>query len=177
VDGKDGAPGRDGLDIDIIPSIDVDKVYPRGTYARHMGGLWRSHTTTDGIRGWECVVDGYPDLDVSQGDDPRDVTVKVSKTTGKSVDTVLHFPVVIDKGTHDPEKSYRMGDGTSYGGQFWIAQKDDPEGRPGTNDGWRLAVKKGRDGKQGDPGPKGEKGIDGKNGRDLTQVMADGRKY
>jgi hypothetical protein len=47
---------------------------------------------------------------------------------------------------------YRKGDGVTWGGSFWIAQKDAPEGRPGLSDDWRLAVKKGRDGRDGRDG-------------------------
>ena len=40
------------------------------------------------------------------------------------------------------------GDGTTWGGSFWIAQGETGE-KPDTGKGWRLAVKKGRDGRDG----------------------------
>lgn len=49
---------------------------------------------------------------------------------------------VIDRGVFSAEKSYEQGDGTTYGGCYWIAQKDAPVGVPGGSDDWRLAVKK-----------------------------------
>lgn len=142
---KDGADGRDALDLDVLPSIDPEKSYQRGEYATHNGGLWRSHSKTQGMRGWECVVDGVADIDAVFGDDPRDVTVKMVRSSGAVVERSVHLPIVVDKGAHSLEVAYLKGDGVSYSGSFWIAQKDNPEGRPGTNSDWRLAVKKGRD--------------------------------
>lgn len=41
-DGKDGVDGKDALQIEIQPSIDFEKSYPRGTFAVHKGGVIRS---------------------------------------------------------------------------------------------------------------------------------------
>jgi hypothetical protein len=54
------------------------------------------------------------------------------------------LPIVLDAGVYRAEQTYVKGDGVTYSGSFWIAQKDAP-GTPGQDDGWRLAVKKGRD--------------------------------
>ncbi len=64
----------------------------------------------------------------------------------------LKFPVVLDKGVFregGPSENslYEKGDGVTFGGSFWIAQKDEPQGKPGQSPDWRLAVKKGRDNK------------------------------
>jgi hypothetical protein len=59
------------------------------------------------------------------------------------------LPIVRDLGVWR-EGTYRKGDGVTWGGSFWIAQDettDKPDGPGGK--GWRLAVKKGRDGKDG----------------------------
>src|SRR5690606_38723523 len=66
----------------------------------------------------------------------------------------LSFPVVIDRGVFSESGKpggglYEKGDGVTYGGSFWIAQVDGPEGVPGLSKDWRLAVKKGRDGRDG----------------------------
>lgn len=143
--GKDGQDGRNALDIDLLPEIDTTKSYQRGEYATHNGGIWRSHSKTHGMRGWECVVDGVADIDAVFGDDPRDVTIKMVRSSGAVAERSVHLPIVVDKGAHSLEVAYVKGDGVSYSGSFWIAQKDNPEGRPGTNNDWRLAVKKGRD--------------------------------
>ncbi|HGJ9204427.1 TPA: hypothetical protein ACLESY_001998 [Pseudomonas aeruginosa] len=85
-------------------------------------------------------------FDMVMGEDGRTVTVKL-----QAGDTVIEksvkVPAIIDRGVFSAEKSYEQGDGTTYGGCYWIAQKDAPEGAPGGSADWRLAVKKGRDGK------------------------------
>ncbi|HHM9318294.1 TPA: hypothetical protein ACRNS5_004185 [Pseudomonas aeruginosa] len=85
-------------------------------------------------------------FDMVLGEDGRTVTVKL-----QAGDTVIEksvkVPAIIDRGVFSAEKSYEQGDGTTYGGCYWIAQKDAPEGVPGGSSDWRLAVKKGRDGK------------------------------
>jgi integrin beta 3 len=44
-------------------------------------------------------------------------------------------------------KDYSAGDGVTFKGSYWIAERD-TDGRPGEPDsGWRLAVKRGRDGR------------------------------
>lgn len=58
------------------------------------------------------------------------------------------FPVMIDRGLWSERASYERGDAVSVGGNLWVAQTDDPAGRPGDPaSGWRLAVKAGRNGK------------------------------
>jgi len=87
-------------------------------------------------------------FDLSLGEDGRTVTVKMQ--AGETViEKSLKIAAVIDRGVYSSEKAaiYEQGDGTTYGGCYWIAQKDAPEGVPGSSSDWRLAVKKGRDGK------------------------------
>lgn len=87
-------------------------------------------------------------FDLSLGEDGRTVTVKMQ--VGETViEKSLKIAAVIDRGVYSSEKAaiYEQGDGTTYGGCYWIAQKDAPEGVPGSSSDWRLAVKKGRDGK------------------------------
>ncbi len=86
-------------------------------------------------------------FDLTLGDDGRTVTVKM-----QAGDTVIEKSVkiaaVVDRGVFSKDHDgYEKGDGTTYGGCFWIAQKDAPEGVPGGSADWRMAVKKGRDGK------------------------------
>ena len=73
-------------------------------------------------------------------DGERRITVK----TGGQEETFV-LPVIIDRGVHDPEKDYDRGDAVSHGGSLWVAQKQSPDHKPGEGDGWRLAVKRGRD--------------------------------
>jgi hypothetical protein len=89
---------------------------------------------------------GFDDLDVAVLDDDR--TLELSFRHGDEEKAFrLKWPTVLDRGVWKEESEYARGDGVSWGGSFWIAQRDEL-GKPDTKDsGWRLAVKKGRDGK------------------------------
>jgi hypothetical protein len=54
---------------------------------------------------------------------------------------------VIDRGVFKDGTEYDKGDGVTWGGSFWIAQRDTQSKPDAGNGDWRLAVKKGRDGK------------------------------
>lgn len=85
-------------------------------------------------------------FDLALGEDGRTVTVKMQ--AGETlIEKSVKIASVIDRGVYSADKSYEQGDGTTYGGCYWIAQKDAPEGVPGGSSDWRLAVKKGRDGR------------------------------
>lgn len=146
---KNGENGRDALDIEILPAIDESKNYPRGTYASHNGGLWKSYQMTVGMKGWECIVDGVAEVEVKHDEsDPRVIFLGIKKSSGALSHEHITIPAVIDKGIYNPESLYEKGDGVTWAGSYWIAN-DEPDHKPGTGDGWRLAVKKGRDGKDG----------------------------
>ena len=118
---------------------------------------------------------GLDDFDATLMDDGR--TVQLSFTRGDVAEVYeLGFPVTIDRGVYVAGKSYEKGDGVTWGGSWWIAQRD-TDAKPETSDDWRLAVKRGRDGKSGDPGKKGDPGEPGRNGRDLTQIGPGGEKW
>lgn len=87
---------------------------------------------------------GVDDIDLELKDDGRTVLFTFD---GKDIkhSFEIAFPTVIDRGVFK-DGTYERGDGVTFGGSFWIAQKDTTE-KPGTGDDWRLAVKKGRDGK------------------------------
>lgn len=144
-DGADGKDGRDAAHLEILPTIDEKKSYPRGTFSTFRGGLFRSFEATDGLRGWECIVDGIEDIEIKSITD-REFSVVVKRASGKVTEASFKMPVVLDKGIYRESETYEKGDGTTWAGSFWIAQKDAP-GKPGDGDGWRLTVKRGRDGK------------------------------
>jgi hypothetical protein len=58
----------------------------------------------------------------------------------------LKFDVVLDRGVFRPGMRAEKGDGVTFGGQYFIAQRD-TEAKPGESPDWRLSVKRGRDGK------------------------------
>lgn len=58
------------------------------------------------------------------------------------------LPIPLDMGVYKPDATYKRGACVTWGGSVWIAQKDDPSGKPDSPDSdWRLAVKRGRDAK------------------------------
>lgn len=174
-DGKDGQDGRDAAQIDILPAIDEEKTYAKGTFASHKGGLWRAKTTTSGMDGWELVCDGISGIDIAQGAD-RTVVIQCTKASGTAQNFTLNLPSLIYKGVYSAQIIYAKGDMVTFGGGVWHCDGE-AEGKPGEAKGWTLAVKKGRDGKDGDKGDRGEKGEKGRDGRDLTQMGMDGNKW
>lgn len=147
---RDGEDGRDALQLEILPIIDPDKSYPRGSYAKHLGGLWRAYEQTHGMRGWECIVEGIATLSVEQIGE-RTFVIDCGLSSGRAVRKEVAVPMVIDRGVYRADGEYKAGDGVTWAGSYWIAKDDTPQGKPGEpgSDGWRLAVKRGRDGKDG----------------------------
>ena len=147
---KDGDPGRDALQLELQPAIDLEKSYVRGTYAKHDGGLWRAFEATKGLHGWECVVEGIADLRIEQATG-REFTLIARTSSGAEVSKSVKIAALVDKGIYRTDTDYEAGDGVTWGGSFFIAQKDMPGGKPGEPgcDGWRLAVKRGRDAGKG----------------------------
>ena len=86
-------------------------------------------------------------FDLTLAEDGRTITVKMQ--AGETViEKSVKIAAVIDKGTYKHEGKYEKGDGTSYGGSFWIAKCDNPQGVPGSGEtDWRCAVKAGRPGR------------------------------
>lgn len=90
--------------------------------------------------------DGFSLEDLSFEDD-GDGTITLRFARGDLVkQKEIRYPRG-DRGVFREGEAYRKGDGATYGGSWWIAQKDEPTGVPGLSGDWRLAVKKGRDGK------------------------------
>jgi integrin beta 3 len=86
---------------------------------------------------------GFEDLQVLQKDEK---TILLRFTRGdRTKEFPLVFPVIIDRGVFKSDCMYGKGDGVTYGGSFWICQKDKTSSKPGEDANWRLAVKRGRD--------------------------------
>ena len=137
--------GRDALQIELEPCIDETKSYPRGTYATHKGGLWRSYQKTDGMRGWECIVDGVAGVNIQQ-DEERLFTISLEKASGVVEVKTFAIPVTIYRDVFKAGREYEPGDTVTWAGSLWHCNEKtaDKPGEPGTK-GWTLAVKKGRD--------------------------------
>lgn len=155
---KDGEPGRDGAHLEILPAIAQDKSYPRGTYAKHDGGLWRSFECTDGMRGWECIVDGVADVKLEAVE--REFTVTTRRSSGAEEVKTITLPVMLYRGVYKEGQEYLGGDTVTWGGSLWHCDSNtvDKPGELGSK-GWTLAAKRGRDGK------------DGVNGKDYTKAV------
>lgn len=150
---RDGERGRDAIQCEPLLGIDEAKSYPRGTYACHRGGYLRSFRTTDPITtdvasaGWAVMAQGIDSETEEITDDGRMETRTTRYTDGRTFERKIARAVVIDRGVWKEGKAYLQGDGVTWGGSFWIAQKE-TEAKPDAADGsWRLSVKKGRDGK------------------------------
>lgn len=155
---KDGEPGRDALDIEPLPAIDEAKSYPRGTYAGYRGGMIRSLRQTDPLAGsdlaragWVVMLNGIESETETTEDDGRTDRRVTRYTDGTELVRTIDRAVVIDKGVWSPAGGangvYQKGDGVTFGGSFWIAQRATlPAEKPGESDPWRLSVKRGRDG-------------------------------
>jgi integrin beta 3 len=96
----------------------------------------------DGDHGATFTLD---DFDIVQGDDGR--TFKFCFTHGAEMHSFeFSFPVVLDRGVWK-EGTYEHGDAVTWGGSLWIAQRSTDAKPDAADSGWRLAVKKGRDGR------------------------------
>lgn len=145
-----GEPGRDATQIEVLPGIDEDKSYPRGTYASHNGGLWCSYKQTSGMTGWDCIVNGVAKTRIEKADE-RAFRLCVAQSDGKEITQEYRMPFGIYRGYYKEEENYHHGDFVSRQGSVWHAKCDLPQTAPGmgNRDDWELVVKRGRDGKNG----------------------------
>ena len=156
-DGKDGLPGADGKSItqdDVAPL--VESAIARGLLETERRGMDIVQRAVESMPKPEKGRDGVDGKDGRDGFGFDDLTVEHDGRRSfsfkfqqgervKSFDFVL--PLVLDAGFYQEGKRYEAGDGTTFGGSYWIAKADTSE-KPGAgSEFWRLAVKKGRDGK------------------------------
>ncbi|HFO1920512.1 TPA: phage gp6-like head-tail connector protein, partial [Klebsiella pneumoniae] len=132
--------GRDALHLEIQPFIDEGKSYTRGSYATHNGGLWRAYEKTHGMRGWECIVDGVSDVDISMNGQ-RNFIVTVNRASGASEKKSFDIPTMVYRGVFKSGDEYLPGDTVTWGGSLWHCdeQTQDKPGETGSK-GWTLAA-------------------------------------
>ncbi|KNZ07366.1 hypothetical protein AGA36_11725 [Escherichia coli] len=137
--------GRDATALEILPAIDDQKSFPRGSYATHQGGLWRAYEKTHGMRGWECLVDGVADIDVSMTGE-RLFSVVVRQSSGQRTEKTFSLPVMLYRGVFRAGETYHPGDTVTWGGSLWHCNSMTGD-KPGEahSSGWTLAAKRGRD--------------------------------
>lgn len=92
--------------------------------------------------------DGLPGL----GFDDLEITYDGRRTFGfrlargeRVKEYPFKVPLMLDAGVFRDGETYEQGDCVSLGGSMWLAQKDTTE-KPGTGDGWRMGIKRGRNG-------------------------------
>ncbi len=87
----------------------------------------------------------FEDMTEELEDDGRTIVRRYSR--GDQVKEFRHqVSMVLDRGVYKDGREYERGDGVTWGGSFWIAQQKTTE-KPDGGDCWRLAVKRGKDGK------------------------------
>lgn len=149
-DGKDGADGRDGADVvellidrdgALVATLSNGRTKTLGPVVGKDGAP--GHNGVDGAPGKDGRDGlGFDDLDLVE----NEAGVFLRFARGEVVKE-FRLPIVTDRGVYR-EGHYRKGDGVTWAGSFWIAQDDTAE-KPDSGKGWRLAVKRGRDGRDG----------------------------
>jgi len=147
-----GDPGLDAVEIDILPSINTERRYAKGTYARWGGGVIRASRDTDPgeplASGWDVVMEGVKAIEV-HALGGAEFAVKSMLTGGASHVAKMAAPTFAEayKGVwKESAGEYQRGDMVTHKGSVWLAKEATTE-RPGAGDGWKLVVKSGRDGK------------------------------
>jgi Collagen triple helix repeat (20 copies) len=139
VDGKAGIDGRDGRD-----GID-GKAGADGTAGVDGKDGAPGRDGQPGVPGREGADGlGFDDLDMEYDGE------RSFKFILRRGDRVKEFefaaPILLDRGVWQ-QGNYVKADGVTWRGSFWIAQRDTSSKPDDNNSGWRLAVKRGRDGK------------------------------
>ena len=146
-DGADGAPGERGERGEPGPQGDKGEAGDRGEIGPAGDKGMDGKDGRDGLNGKDGR-DGF-DLtafDVEQSEDSRTVTLKFARGDVEQRHE-LKFPVVIDRAVFKAGETYQAGDAVTWGGSLWIAQRETDAKPDSPDSGWRLSVKRGRDGK------------------------------
>ncbi|MET3925943.1 hypothetical protein [Devosia sp. 2618] len=150
LDGKDGVDGRNGLDaVEPIIKDGVLLFTMSNGSVKEIGRVIGADGSdgADGRDGTDGL--GFEDM-VAEYDGERGIVLRFSR--GEQVkEFAFSMPVVIDRGvwTEGRDGGYAKGDAVTWAGSVWISQKDSNGDKPDGGDGWRLSVKRGRDGKDG----------------------------
>jgi len=93
----------------------------------------------------DCIVEqvgrAIKTASVSTSDGGRTLRWAIGETVHE-----IKTAIVLDAGVWKEGAAYVAGDGVTLGGSFFIAQSD-TTAKPGKSDDWRLAVKRGTDGR------------------------------
>lgn len=146
-DGKEGAPGVDGKSValeDVLSALD-DKDEAR--FAKWALGVERRvyDAAEKAIAAMPVPKDGVDGLRV---EDLQLVGRTLQLKSGDQVLKSIVLPMPVYRGVFDDGETYDVHDMVTFGGSVWVAVSGEGiRGKPGTVDAWKLAVKKGRDGR------------------------------
>ena len=159
-DGKDGAAGERGADgksvslDDLTPIMEVKFAQwqleiERRAFDVLQKAIEKLPIPKDGKDGRDGTNGvGWDDMTVEH-DGKRGVTLKWIKGDAQHIAEIV-IPCVIDAGFYKEGQTYEQGDGVTFGGSYWIAQKATGDKPEVGSESWRLAVRRGRDGKSAD---------------------------
>src|SRR4029077_440120 len=171
--GETGPAGADGKDADVdaivkavLALIPVPRDGQPGVPGAPGAAGRDGENGKDGAKG----ADGINGKDGLDGLGFEDIDILFDECTGYVLrfargEVVKAFPLSIpwDAGIWEAGKVYPKGAGLRRDGSWWIAQMQ-TSAQPGHDKTWRLAVKKGTDGRQGPIGPEGGRGPKGEQG-------------
>ena len=177
-DGKDGTPGpagppgRDANELAVLPGIDETKSYVPGTQAYYRGGVIHAVRQTDPLTdddftkaGWRMAQEGIAEEIERSVDDGRIIERETTYTSGRVYTRRIKTAAAIYRGVWKDGSHYERGDTVTRDGSTWHCEAS-TDGTPGISKDWKLAVKRGQNGKDGKPGERGGPGPEGKPGRD-----------
>lgn len=151
--GRDGADGR-SLTIDDVNPI-LEAVVDRWALAferRAQDMLQRAIDKIPEPRDGHDGRDGFSmeDFGAEFLDDGR--TLRLTFSRGEQViERAIRIPFPLYRGVYRAGDGYQQGDTVTFGGSLFIAMRD-TNAKPETDDSWKLAVKRGRDGADGKGG-------------------------
>lgn len=146
-DGRDGIDGKDGIglagffldkDFNVVATTSDGTVHNLGCVKGEKGDPGR-----DGKDGMDGVSMSHFDTEMK---DERTIVFKFVRDDSIVEMHEFSFPVLIDRGVWT-ERVYQKGDCVTWGGSLWICQRETSAKPDSPDSGWRLAVKKGRDGR------------------------------
>lgn len=148
--GANGRDGRDAAQLEILPTIDPTKSYPRGTWARLDCGIAQAYRNTIpnesdlAKAGWEIMVPGFRLVDIEQSEDLRSFKVRMA-WGDKEESKMFSMPVMLHRGIYSDSGEYNNGDVVQWHGSAWICKRDGVSSAPvEDNRDWELLVKRGR---------------------------------
>jgi len=129
-------------ELGVVVGRDVDETAVESRIKQLVDAIPPARDGVDGM--------GFDDM-TAEYDGERGIVLRFVR--GEQVkEFAFTMPVVIDRGVWVEGKEYAAGDAVTWGGSLWIAQKSGAVDKPDGGDSWRLAVKRGRDGKPGKDG-------------------------